>query len=102
MEIDFETDRKILQAALKKWGSAAQEAMAIEEMAELIQALLHGWRGRDKGGIVEEIADVQIMLWQLAEEHDRSEVQGWIELKLQRLAERLHTEKSNSSDVGGD
>ena len=54
----------ILTAAIKVFGEKPQEEVAIEEMAELIQAISHKHRGR-KNNIAEEIADVEIMIEQL-------------------------------------
>lgn len=58
------TDLEIMVAAIRTYGEDAQEKVAIEEMAELIQAILHKHRGRPHN-IAEEIADVEIMLEQL-------------------------------------
>lgn len=62
---------KIYQDALLKWGMDSQINMAIEEMAELISALQH-YRRKESWGhhstmedIVDEIADVEIMIEQL-------------------------------------
>ena len=58
------TERELLTAAIKFFGEAAQEEVAIEECSELIQAITHKHRGR-LHNIPEEIADVEIMLEQL-------------------------------------
>ena len=44
--------------ALKKWGRKSQRAKAVEELAELIVAIANN----DKTNIIEEIADVEIMI----------------------------------------
>jgi allophanate hydrolase subunit 1 len=76
------------------WGHTAQVDMAIEEMAELTQALCktkrsvrpESWRT----DVYEEIADVQIMLDQMVIIFDGEEiVPAEIERKLARLKERL-------------
>lgn len=58
--------QQILQSAIDTYGPEHQVDMAIEEMAELIKALL---KMRRPGGqcrdVLEEMADVQIMLDQL-------------------------------------
>lgn len=64
MLIPKETERGILITAINTYGETAQETVAIEECAELIQAICHKHRGR-KDNISEEIADVEIMLEQL-------------------------------------
>lgn len=81
----------ILQAAISTFGGNAQIDMCLEEMSKLAKALLkeRRYRGggdytRLAGDILEEMADVQIMLDQLRliyGETDRIE-----EVKLQRLA----------------
>ena len=58
------TEEEILLSAIKTFGEREQEEVAIEELAELIQAISHKHRGREHN-IVEEIADVEIMLEQL-------------------------------------
>ena len=57
-------NREVLSAAIRTYGEQAQECVAIEECAELIQAICHKQRGRPHN-IPEEIADVEIMLEQL-------------------------------------
>jgi NTP pyrophosphatase (non-canonical NTP hydrolase) len=58
------TEEQILKSAIKTFGERNQEEMAVEECAELIQAINHKHRGREHN-IAEEIADVEIMLEQL-------------------------------------
>ena len=92
MKIDLETDIDVIKGALAKWGYNTQVDIAIEEMSELIKALLKLRRspsGSRVSDVEEEIADVQIMIWQLCEIHDKSAVQDHIEYKLQRLKERV-------------
>ena len=55
---------QILKEAIKTFGERKQEEMAVEECSELITAISHKHRGRDHN-IIEEIADVEIMLEQL-------------------------------------
>ena len=58
------TEKEIFIDAIRVFGEKEQEEVAIEEMAELIQAITHKHRGREHN-IAEEIADVEIMLEQL-------------------------------------
>ena len=54
--------------AIKLWGIEAQTLMVIEEMAELQKALCKFWRSgfrENHSQVVDEIADVEIMLEQL-------------------------------------
>lgn len=70
-------------------GADAQTDVAIEEMAELTQALIHNRRGRPTN-IAEEIADVEIMLEQLKIIHCcADEVEKQKDAKIKRLALKL-------------
>lgn len=87
------------------YGYDAQSRQCIEEMAELIQAINKWWRVCGNGqkteksirdcrdNLVEEMADVQIMLWQM--EYlllSGQEVNQMIEKKLDRQLERVKRE----------
>lgn len=65
-----EMEREIFRKALSRYGGFAQITILFEEMAELQNALCKALRGRMDGGtplnIAEEIADVGIMLDQMA------------------------------------
>lgn len=79
------TEFEILRAAINTFGEKSQEGVAIEECAELIQALSHKHRGRENN-IAEEIADVEIMLEQLKIINDcRDEVKKIHKQKIERL-----------------
>jgi len=67
------------------YRKAIQKAMAVEECAELIQAICHTGRNRTKYSIAEETADVEIMCGQLREIVGDNIVQGWKAKKLSRL-----------------
>lgn len=79
----------VYQAALDEWGKDLQVIMAIEEMAELTQALTKDLRGiPDSDNILEEMADVEIMLTQLKIVYgDTKDIK---EKKLLRLAKMLN------------
>ncbi|MBO5917379.1 MAG: hypothetical protein J6Q14_01260 [Oscillospiraceae bacterium] len=80
--------RQILTAAIDKYGSACQMVKAIEELAELIQAIA---KDVDPDNIAEEMADVRIMLDQLEIIFVNSEaVRRWELKKLKRLDTRVH------------
>jgi len=60
--------KKLYQKAKEKWGIEAQQNMLIEECAELIQAINKYERLLDSKclvNLIEEIADVEIMLEQI-------------------------------------
>lgn len=91
------------------YGYDAQSRQCIEEMAELTQAINKMWRAKNnavnattsteimrydaiflnkKKNLIEEIADVQIMLWQM-EYLLNADVIPIIEQKLERQLERI-------------
>lgn len=92
------------QKIANTYGYDAQSRQCIEEMAELTQAINKYWRKQldygnhnildvavgnsEEKNLVEEIADVQIMLWQMAYLLD-ADVQPIIEEKLNRQLERI-------------
>ena len=96
-----------LRRIAEEYGYDAQSRQCIEEMAELTQAINKFWRKDLKCGklttlevpsgspqelsIIEEIADVQIMLWQMAYLLN-ADVTPIIEQKLDRQLERIESE----------
>ena len=87
------------------YGYDAQSRQCIEEMAELTQTINKWWRVCGNGqrteesiaecryNLIEEIADVQIMLYQLGYLLDsRLEVSEMITKKLDRQLERIKEE----------
>mgnify|MGYP003442087879 CR=1 FL=1 len=79
------SETEILITAIRTFGEKAQEGVAIEECAELIQAISHKHRGRENN-IAEEIADVEIMLEQLKIINNcRNEVEKIHKQKIERL-----------------
>mgnify|MGYP003345024886 FL=1 len=76
------------RTALELHGDYEQRQIAVEELAELIVALKHYERGRiSKRLVAEEIADVCIVVAQLADMFGREEIETQIEYKLERLME---------------
>ena len=95
------TTRLLYNKALNFWGERAQLDQVIEEAAELIVAVNH-YKRRRAGSlreVIEEMADMTIMLGQLLELLDdhRDEYTQVVDYKIQRLRERLlsYEEKSN-------
>lgn len=87
---------EIARAAVEKYGRVNQVLKAIEELAELQRAL-----ARDlpldapqeaEVNVCEEIADVEIMLFQLWMFYDTKEIQEWEDSKLERLARMVGVE----------
>lgn len=59
--------REIYAKTITRWGEKAQYDQAIEECAELIATLQHFARGKvDSTAVVQELADVFLMVGQLA------------------------------------
>ena len=81
----------ITDKAVKHYGKFAQIDMAVEEMAELIVALKHHQRRKaEVEEIIEEIADVEIMLMQLKTIYECwSDVDIVKDEKLERLSKRM-------------
>ena len=87
------TEQDIYAEALAKWGFEAQTLMAIEEAAELQQALLHYMRGKALAvDVVDEIADMTIMCRQMANIFGSEDVERRIQFKLERLEKRLEAD----------
>ena len=89
------TIKSIIQKAIDTYGYDLQKQVAIEEMSELIKEICKDFRGKEnRENIIEEIADVQIMLYQLMAMYGISDTDLNITmgLKLNRLSERLKGE----------
>jgi NTP pyrophosphatase (non-canonical NTP hydrolase) len=97
-------DKEILKKAMSRWGCDFQMDMVIEECSELIHAICKAKRESistlseltplvDK--ICEEMADVKIMIAQFEEEDAyKKHIENWVEMKLQRLEERINAKKT--------
>lgn len=84
------TEKEVLITAINTYGETLQETNAMEECAELIQAISHKHRGREHN-IPEEIADVEIMLEQLKIINNcHEEVEKIHKQKIERLYHRIY------------
>ena len=99
-EPSTERSNDVLAIAVETWGKDAQIDIAVEELSELIKALLKERRAVKTGcdahieaarkNVAEEMADVYIMLSQLGLIfHNRGEVQKQIDYKANRLFDRI-------------
>ena len=97
-------DRELYNKAIQKWGERSQVKMAIEECAELIKALAKYDRnnnGSTIDEILEEMADVEIMIEQLKiifnYKYSNDTVDKFKEIKRQKLErlEKLVMEEEN-------
>ncbi len=83
----------ILKRALETWGEKAQMLMVVEEMSELTKEILKNVsRGKDNlAEIIEETADVEIMLEQLKANYDIEEkVAAYKADKIKMIEQRLN------------
>lgn len=90
------TYQEIFNKAISTYGEKAQKLMAIEEMSELTKEICKDFRGKlDREHLIEEMADVLIMLDQMLLLYKISgEEVGLMRIKkVERLKERL--EKQN-------
>lgn len=97
-----EERRALLDRAITAYGAPAQMDMAVEEMAELTKALCKIKRAQAGcevtaaiGNVIEEMADVQIMLDQLRIIFGRSTAEIE-EDKLRRLLRRINSYKESN------
>lgn len=94
-------NKEIYKKAIDTYGKDKQLDVVIEEMSELTKEICKFKRGQDNHQqIVEEIADVEIMLQQLKMICDVKcgELEGVKYQKTERLAERLNSDKPESED----
>lgn len=87
--------RKTLENAIRYWGESNQHDKCMEEMGELIQAIIkerlsNNFELKELDNLREEIADCIIVLAQMYLIHnDNGEVDKWLEDKLNRLENRM-------------
>lgn len=85
-----EEERSLFRLAVSRWGVEAQWRMLQEECAELIAAINRADRQRcEVNDLVEELADVAIMLGQAAEMVGLDRCRAAKQRKLERLEQRL-------------
>ncbi|NOQ41474.1 MAG: antitoxin [Desulfuromusa sp.] len=83
-------NERLYQATLDKWGEDAQYDQAVEECAELIAALKHFRRGKvDRQAVIDELADVTLMLGQLTWMFGTELVEKSVQKKLKKLNKLL-------------
>ena len=82
----------LYKATLEKWGEDAQYDQTVEECAELIAALKHFRRGKiDRQAVIDELADVTLMLGQLTWMFGEELVQKTVETKLAKLKKLINS-----------
>jgi NTP pyrophosphatase (non-canonical NTP hydrolase) len=91
-------ENEILLQAIATYGENEQSRVAMEELAELIRAINKYHRAKTdehRQNLIEEMADVYIMLHQISIMYDISgvrEIEPVINERLARLRERLEAE----------
>lgn len=81
---------KLYNVALSRYGIDAQTMVLIEECAELLNAIAKSKRGRaNKADIITELADVSIMVEQMAFYYGLDDFVSEKDFKLNRLKCRL-------------
>ena len=86
-----EERKEVYRKAMDAWGFRAQARMLQEECGELIVAVSHclRWRANGKKEMVEELADVYIMVGQMVEYLGPDVVEHMVNCKLDRVKEKL-------------
>ncbi len=78
--------RDLYAKTIDKWGEKAQYDQMIEESAELIATLQHFARGKvSSEDVVDELADVFLMVGQLTYMFGEKELQEAVEKKISKL-----------------
>ena len=85
---------ELFREVLEAWGIGNQVLMVMEESGEMLNALAKANRGRvTKEDVITELADVSIMMEQMAVYFGYDEFKAEKERKLKRLKERLEKHK---------
>ena len=85
--------RDIYAKTIDKWGEKAQYEQTVEECAELIATLQHFGRGKvDRDVVVDELADVYLMLGQLIYMFGEEGFADALEKKITKLDTLLNEE----------
>lgn len=83
-------DQELYRRTLAKWGVDAQYDQAVEECAELIAVLKHFRRGKaDAERVIDELADVWLMVGQLSFMFGEDRVKQAVQAKLTKLEDLL-------------
>lgn len=92
--MEKEQRKELYQKAILKWGELPQINMVYEEAGELVTALARYLRGReDANGVITELADVSIMIEQMATMFGYEAYENEKDRKLERLKTRLDDKK---------
>jgi NTP pyrophosphatase (non-canonical NTP hydrolase) len=90
----------VLKDALESFGYDIQKEITIEEMAELTKELIKEKRHEDNfDKVIEEIADVYIMICQLIITYGENQVEAKVISKMNRLTARIELWKEKDLDL---
>lgn len=93
----MEVDKALLQRAIDLWGEKAQREMIIEEALELGLALMKLRRSGDPEkrmeAVIDEVADMKIMVAQAELLFDQDAINERIKFKLERLEKKVDTKE---------
>lgn len=94
-------NKSIIKQSNRIWNVDDQLFVCVEELSELIQAISKMRRGRGVENLIEEIADVYIMLENLKDQYSISEydVGKSIQYKIERLEEKMDNTVIGKGDI---
>ncbi|MEE4253517.1 MAG: antitoxin [Desulfuromusa sp.] len=91
--------QSIYKQTVSKWGNEAQYDQMVEECAELITALKHFRRGKvNQQVVIDELADVTLMLGQLTWMFGAEQVEEAVQQKLQKLDKLLNAQDQKTEE----
>lgn len=85
--------KDLYQRVIDTYGTGSQLMVAVEELSELQKEICKAFRGKlNEQNLIEEIADVEIMIEQVKMIYDLNddEIEAEKQVKLWRLSERLN------------
>lgn len=90
MELFKDKHKAIMEKAVETWGVEDQFMMAIGECGEFVTLAGRHVQGRlDKEQIIDEVADVLVMMHQMALIYGEQEVRDRIEFKMNKVFGKL-------------
>ena len=92
--------QELYKECMEFWGFERQSRVAQEECAELITAISHALRGRPEGmkEVIEECADVYLMINQLITYFGEDVIMEVVDLKSNKVRAKLEKYKEKEKD----
>lgn len=88
--IDNPEYRKVYAKALRVWGNEKQKLQAVGEIGEFLTELGREGQGRSSHSqVIDEIADVMIMMNQMAMIYGEDDVRERIKIKIEKVKTKL-------------